>query len=72
MLWNSYDGTRFRQLYSLTRPDVIGSISLGERRTHQGRATGIFLKVVSSIREFEGMGVWKVVFWVSFKLSFFW
>ena len=25
------------------------------------------LKVVySSIREFEGMGVWKVVFWVSF------
>ena len=27
----------------------------------------IILKVVSSIREFEGMGVWKVVFWVSFK-----
>ena len=26
-----------------------------------------YLKVVSSIREFEGMGVWKVVFWVSFK-----
>ena len=25
------------------------------------------VKVVSSIREFEGMGVWKVVFWVSFK-----
>ena len=22
------------------------------------------LKVVSSIREFEGMGVWKVVFWL--------
>ena len=25
------------------------------------------IKVVSSIREFEGMGVCKVVFWVSFK-----
>ena len=25
------------------------------------------IKVVSSIREFEGMGVWKVVFWVSFN-----
>ena len=31
------------------------------------RMIGALLKVVSSIREFEGMGVWKVVFWVSFK-----
>ena len=26
-------------------------------------------KVVSSIRKFEGMGVWKVVFWVSFEFQ---
>ena len=35
-------------------------------RRNPRRGKGV--KVVSSIREFEGMGVCKVVFWVSFKI----
>jgi hypothetical protein len=43
-------------LYSREADTLAGAAPYGECQLQ--------LKVVSSIREFEGMGVWKVVFWL--------